>query len=105
MFPFWYGHYPYQVDEYDECPGPAPWDFPPPLIDAVPRERWRRRSTMWRPWFSESIDVFRFFKVDVLTHFVLIETIVVGGGKESSHLINQAESYGHWQGQNLERNS
>uniref|UniRef100_A0A2K6G6W9 Alpha-2-macroglobulin like 1 n=1 Tax=Propithecus coquereli TaxID=379532 RepID=A0A2K6G6W9_PROCO len=62
MFPFWYGHYPYQVAEYDECPGSGPWDFPQPLIDPVPEGRWSRRSVVWRPWLSEGTDLFSFFQ-------------------------------------------
>ncbi|KAM9674111.1 alpha-2-macroglobulin-like protein 1 [Trichechus inunguis] len=62
MFPFWYGQYPYQVAEYDECPASGPWDFPQPLIDPVPEERWSRRSVFWRPWFSESTDLFSFYQ-------------------------------------------
>lgn len=104
MFPFWYGHYPYQVAEYD-CPGFDPWEFSQPRIGVLPEERWGRRTYLWRPSFPQSIALFQFFQVNILTHFVLIETTVVGGGKESPHLIKQAESYGHWQGQNLERNS
>ncbi|XP_064140723.1 alpha-2-macroglobulin-like protein 1 [Loxodonta africana] len=62
MFPFWYGHYPYQVAEYDECPASGPWGFPQPIIDPVPEERWIRRSFFWRPWFSEGADIFSFFQ-------------------------------------------
>ncbi|XP_037703143.1 LOW QUALITY PROTEIN: alpha-2-macroglobulin-like protein 1 [Choloepus didactylus] len=62
MFPFWYGHYPYQVAEYDECPVFGPQDLPQPLIDPVPKERWSRRSIIWRPWFSEGADLFSFFQ-------------------------------------------
>ncbi|XP_059968826.1 alpha-2-macroglobulin-like protein 1 [Mesoplodon densirostris] len=62
MFPFWYGNYPYQVDEYDECPGPRPWEFSQPRIDAVPEERWGRLSYMWRPWYYEGVALFNFFK-------------------------------------------
>uniref|UniRef100_A0A8C9DG53 Alpha-2-macroglobulin like 1 n=1 Tax=Prolemur simus TaxID=1328070 RepID=A0A8C9DG53_PROSS len=62
MFPFWYGQYPYQVAEYDECPGSGPWDFPQPLIDPVPEGRWSRRSVIWRPWLSEGTDLFSFFQ-------------------------------------------
>ena len=83
MFPFWYGHYPYQVAEYDECPVSDPRDLPQPLILQVAEERWSKRSVMWRPWFSTGRDLFSFFQVDVLTHFVLIETMVVGEGKLS----------------------
>nr|XP_045725748.1 alpha-2-macroglobulin-like protein 1 [Mirounga angustirostris] len=50
MFSFWYGHYPYQVAEYDECPMSGSWDAPQPL------------SIMWRPWFSEGMDLFHFFQ-------------------------------------------
>lgn len=77
MFSFSYGHYPYQVAEYDECPMSGAWDAPQPL------------SVMWRPWVSEGMDLFHFFQVDVLTHFV-IETVVVGWGvKESPYLKKQ----------------
>ncbi|XP_007935351.1 alpha-2-macroglobulin-like protein 1 [Orycteropus afer afer] len=62
MFPFWYGHYPYQVAEYDECPASGPWDFPQPLIDPVPEQRWSINSAIWRPWFSDSTDLFSFFQ-------------------------------------------
>ncbi|XP_026358288.4 alpha-2-macroglobulin-like protein 1 [Ursus arctos] len=50
MFSVWYGHYPYQVAEYDECPMSGSWDAPRPL------------SIMWRPWFSEDMDLFHFFQ-------------------------------------------
>ncbi|KAM8912429.1 alpha-2-macroglobulin-like protein 1 [Lycaon pictus] len=50
MFSFWYGHYPYQVAEYDECPVSGPWYAPQPL------------SAMWRPWFSEGMDLFHLFQ-------------------------------------------
>lgn len=72
MFPFWYGHYPYQVAEYDECPVSGPWDFPRPLMAPVPEERWSRPSVLWRPWFSKGTDLFSFFQV---------ETMVVRRGK------------------------
>uniref|UniRef100_A0A8C5VC95 Alpha-2-macroglobulin like 1 n=1 Tax=Microcebus murinus TaxID=30608 RepID=A0A8C5VC95_MICMU len=62
MFPFWYGYYPYQVAEYDECPVSGPWDFPQPLIDPVPEGRWSRRSVIWRPWHSEGTDLYSFFQ-------------------------------------------
>uniref|UniRef100_A0A2K5ZTY0 Alpha-2-macroglobulin like 1 n=1 Tax=Mandrillus leucophaeus TaxID=9568 RepID=A0A2K5ZTY0_MANLE len=62
MFPFWYGHYPYQVAEYDQCPVSGPWDFPQPLIDPVPQGHSSRRSAIWRPWFSEGTDLFSFFQ-------------------------------------------
>ncbi|XP_016077279.1 PREDICTED: alpha-2-macroglobulin-like protein 1 [Miniopterus natalensis] len=62
MFPFWYGHYPYQVAEYDECPVSGPTDLPQPLTVPVPEERWSKRSIMWRPWFSEGMDLFSFFQ-------------------------------------------
>nr|XP_058938488.1 alpha-2-macroglobulin-like protein 1 isoform X2 [Kogia breviceps] len=62
MFPFWYGYYDYKVEEYDECPGYGRWEFSRPLIGAVPEERWGRRFNIWRPWFSENIDLFHFFK-------------------------------------------
>uniref|UniRef100_F1SLW8 Alpha-2-macroglobulin like 1 n=1 Tax=Sus scrofa TaxID=9823 RepID=F1SLW8_PIG len=62
MFPFWYGHYPYQVAEYDECPVSGPWDFPRPLMAPVPEERWSRPSVLWRPWVSEGTDLFSFFQ-------------------------------------------
>ncbi|XP_012664746.1 alpha-2-macroglobulin-like protein 1 [Otolemur garnettii] len=62
MFPFWYGHYPYQVAEYDECPVSGLWDIPQPLIDPVPEGRSSMPSIMWRPWFSEGIDLFSFFQ-------------------------------------------
>lgn len=68
MFSFWYGHYPHQVAEYDECPMSGFWNSPQTL------------SVMWRPWFSERVDLFHFFQVDVLTRFVLVETMVVVGG-------------------------
>ncbi|XP_039730254.1 alpha-2-macroglobulin-like protein 1 [Pteropus medius] len=58
MFPFWYGHYPYQVAEYDECPVSGPGDLPQPLFVPVPEERWSMHSMMWRPWFSKGIDRF-----------------------------------------------
>ncbi|XP_040318619.1 alpha-2-macroglobulin-like protein 1 isoform X2 [Herpailurus yagouaroundi] len=50
MFSFWYGHYPYQVAEYDECPMSGFWNSPQTL------------SVMWRPWFSERVDLFHFFQ-------------------------------------------
>ncbi|XP_053751531.1 alpha-2-macroglobulin-like protein 1 isoform X2 [Panthera pardus] len=50
MFSFWYGHYPHQVAEYDECPMSGFWNSPQTL------------SVMWRPWFSESVDLFHFFQ-------------------------------------------
>uniref|UniRef100_A0A2K6K8H5 Alpha-2-macroglobulin like 1 n=1 Tax=Rhinopithecus bieti TaxID=61621 RepID=A0A2K6K8H5_RHIBE len=62
MFPFWYGHYPYQVAEYDQCPVSGPWDFPQPLIDPVPQGHSSQRSVIWRPWFSEGTDLFSFFQ-------------------------------------------
>ncbi|XP_007537691.1 alpha-2-macroglobulin-like protein 1 [Erinaceus europaeus] len=62
MFPFWYGHYPNQVAEFDECPVSGLWDPVQPLIDPVPEERWSKRSTIWRPWYSEGTDLFRFFR-------------------------------------------
>uniref|UniRef100_A0A2K5LJR6 Alpha-2-macroglobulin like 1 n=1 Tax=Cercocebus atys TaxID=9531 RepID=A0A2K5LJR6_CERAT len=62
MFPFWYGHYPYQVAEYDQCPVSGPWDFPQPLIDPVPQGHSSQRSAIWRPWFSEGTDLFSFFQ-------------------------------------------
>ncbi|XP_024435375.3 alpha-2-macroglobulin-like protein 1 [Desmodus rotundus] len=62
MFPFWYGHYPYQVAEYDECPVSNPRDLPQPLILQVAEERWSKRSVMWRPWFSTGRDLFSFFQ-------------------------------------------
>ncbi|XP_070266822.1 alpha-2-macroglobulin-like protein 1 isoform X2 [Myotis yumanensis] len=62
MFPFWYGYYPYQVDEYDECPVSGPTDLPQPLVVPVPEERWSRRSIMPRYWFSRGMDLFRFFQ-------------------------------------------
>ena len=71
MFPFWYNHYPYQVAEYDECPGFDGWNVPQPLIQPVLEERWNNRLVMWRPWISEKTDLFSLFQVDVLTHFVL----------------------------------
>ncbi|XP_007101900.2 alpha-2-macroglobulin-like protein 1 [Physeter macrocephalus] len=61
MFPFWYG-YDYKVDEYDECPVYGRREFSRPLIGAVPEERWGRRFNVWRPWSSENIDLFHFFK-------------------------------------------
>nr|XP_004610717.2 unnamed protein product [Sorex araneus] len=60
LFPFWYGYYPYQVSEYDECPAAGPWD--PPLLNPVPEERSSKRSIIWRPWYSEGTDVFRLFQ-------------------------------------------
>lgn len=91
MFSVWYGHYPYQVAEYDECPMSGSWDAPRPL------------SIMWRPWFSEDMDLFHFFQVDVLTHFVLIEIMVVGWGvMESPYLKKQRDSCGHWRDKVLE---
>lgn len=95
MFPFSYGHYPYQVAEYDECPVSDPRDLPQPLTLRVTEERWSRRSVRWRPLFSKGRDLFSFFQVGVLTHFVLIETMVVGGGKQSPYLRKQRESCGH----------
>ncbi|XP_028388838.1 alpha-2-macroglobulin-like protein 1 [Phyllostomus discolor] len=62
MFPFWYGQYPYQVAEYDECPVSDPRDLPQPLVLRVAEERWSRRSVMWRPWFSKGRDLFSFFQ-------------------------------------------
>uniref|UniRef100_A0A2K6C6J5 Alpha-2-macroglobulin like 1 n=1 Tax=Macaca nemestrina TaxID=9545 RepID=A0A2K6C6J5_MACNE len=62
MFPFWYGHYPYQVAEYDQCPVSGPWGFPQPLIDPVPQGHSSQRSAIWRPWFSEGTDLFSFFQ-------------------------------------------
>nr|KAF6451459.1 alpha-2-macroglobulin like 1 [Molossus molossus] len=62
MFPFWYGQYPYQVAEYDECPVSDPTDLSNPLIVPVSEERWSKRSIMWRPWFSEGMDLFSFFQ-------------------------------------------
>ncbi|XP_032014868.1 alpha-2-macroglobulin-like protein 1 [Hylobates moloch] len=62
MFPFWYGHYPYQVAEYDQCPVSGPWDFPQPLIDPVPQGHSSQHSVIWRPWFSEGADLFSFFR-------------------------------------------
>lgn len=91
MFSVWYGHYPYQVAEYDECPMSGSWDTPQPL------------SIMWRPWFSEDMDLFHFFQVDVLTHFVLIEIMVAGWGvMESPYLKKQRDSCGHWRDKVLE---
>ena len=95
MFPFWYNHYPYQVAEYDECPGFDGWNVPQPLIQPVLEERWNNRLVMWRPWISEKTDLFSLFQVDVLTHFVLIETMVVGGGKESPYRQQHVGSGGH----------
>ncbi|XP_008048508.1 alpha-2-macroglobulin-like protein 1 [Carlito syrichta] len=62
MFPFWYGQYPYQVAEYDECPASGPWDSPQPLVDPVPEGRSSQRSMIWRPWFSAGVDLFSFFQ-------------------------------------------
>ncbi|XP_053410606.1 alpha-2-macroglobulin-like protein 1 [Nycticebus coucang] len=62
MFPFWYGHYPYQVAEYDECLVSDQRDIPQPLIDPVPEGRSSMPFIMWRPWFSEGIDFFSFFQ-------------------------------------------
>ncbi|XP_031526558.2 alpha-2-macroglobulin-like protein 1 [Vicugna pacos] len=98
MFPFWYGHYPYQVAEYDECPESGPWDFPQPLIDPVPKEPRSERSVMWRPWFSEGTDVFSFFqdmglkilsnakikKPVVCNHLPEKYSIAMGGGADGS---------------------
>ncbi|TKC52175.1 hypothetical protein EI555_018153 [Monodon monoceros] len=61
MFPLWYDRYPYQVAEYD-CPGFDPWEFSQPRVDAVPEERWGRRTYLWRPWFPQSIALFNFFQ-------------------------------------------
>ncbi|KAM7243900.1 hypothetical protein CapIbe_004508 [Capra ibex] len=62
MFPFWYNHYPYQVAEYDECPGFDHWNFPQPLIKPALEERWNNHLGIWRPQLSEEIDVFSFFQ-------------------------------------------
>uniref|UniRef100_A0A4W2FRI0 Alpha-2-macroglobulin like 1 n=1 Tax=Bos indicus x Bos taurus TaxID=30522 RepID=A0A4W2FRI0_BOBOX len=62
MFPFWYNHYPYQVAEYDECPGFDGWNVPQPLIEPVLEERWNNRLVMWRPWISEKTDLFSLFQ-------------------------------------------
>ncbi|XP_019481705.1 PREDICTED: alpha-2-macroglobulin-like protein 1, partial [Hipposideros armiger] len=62
MFPSWYGYYPYQVAEYDECPVFGSWDLPQLLPASVPEERWSRRSVMWRPWISKGTNLFSFFK-------------------------------------------
>uniref|UniRef100_A0A8C0XJV6 Alpha-2-macroglobulin-like protein 1 n=1 Tax=Castor canadensis TaxID=51338 RepID=A0A8C0XJV6_CASCN len=62
MFPFWYGHYPYQVAEYDECPDFGLWDFPQPLTERAPGGRVSKPSIIWRPWFSRSTDLFSFFQ-------------------------------------------
>ncbi|XP_017514328.2 alpha-2-macroglobulin-like protein 1 [Manis javanica] len=62
MFQYWYGHYPYQVAEYDECPVSDPRDIHQPLIYPVPEKRWSRHSTIWGPLFSESMDLFRLFQ-------------------------------------------
>ncbi|XP_008823718.1 alpha-2-macroglobulin-like protein 1 [Nannospalax galili] len=62
MFPSWYNHYPYQVDEYDECPVISPWDLPGPLLNPVPRGGPIRHSITWRPWLYEGADVFSFFQ-------------------------------------------
>ncbi|XP_054446808.1 alpha-2-macroglobulin-like protein 1 [Pteronotus mesoamericanus] len=61
MFPFYYGDYPYEVAEYDECPVSAPRDTPQPLILEVTEERWSKPAIM-RPWFSEGRDLFSFFQ-------------------------------------------
>lgn len=104
MFPFWYGHYPYQVAEYDECPVSGPGDLPQPLFVPVPEERWSMHSMMWRPWFSKGIDLFGFFQVDFLPLLFffsfLIETMIVGRGwgEKSPYLKRQREAHGHWQG-------
>ena len=95
MFPFWYNHYPYQVAEYDECPGFDHWNFPQPLIKPALEELWNNHLGMWRPQLSEKIDVFSFFQVNVLTHFVLIETMLVGGGKESPYRQKHVGLGGH----------
>ncbi|XP_077615170.1 alpha-2-macroglobulin-like protein 1 [Crocuta crocuta] len=50
MFSSWYGHYPHQVAEYDECSTSGFRNSPQPL------------PIMWRPWFSESVDLFHFFQ-------------------------------------------
>lgn len=84
--------------EHDECPASGPWDFPQPLIRPMSVGRWSEHPIIWRPWFTEGTDLFGFFQVDVLTHFVLIETMVVGGGKEKSISKRQRDSYGHRQG-------
>jgi hypothetical protein len=79
MFPFWYGHYPYQVAEYDECPDFGLWDFPQPLTERAPGGRVSKPSIIWRPWFSRSTDLFSFFQVDALTTCSYAND---GGGKE-----------------------
>ncbi|XP_037371219.1 alpha-2-macroglobulin-like protein 1 [Talpa occidentalis] len=62
MFPYWYGYYPYQVAEYDECPVSSLWDPSQPLIDPVPEEQWSKRSVIGRPWHSEGTDLFSLFR-------------------------------------------
>lgn len=85
MFPFWYGDYPYQVAEYDECPTDGRWDSPQAMVDPEPQERWSKRSMIWRPWVSEDMDVFSIFRVCVFTHFPPVEmTVAMRGGQAGS---------------------
>ncbi|XP_008561491.1 PREDICTED: alpha-2-macroglobulin-like protein 1 [Galeopterus variegatus] len=58
MFPLRYGHYSYKVADDDDCPVSGPWDFPQPLVDPAPAEH----SMIWRPQFSEGVDLFSFFQ-------------------------------------------
>lgn len=97
MFPFWYGHYPYQVAEDDECPVSGPGDLPQPLFVPVLEERWNMHSTMWRPWFSKGIEIFVFFQVDFLPFFFsfLIETMIVRGGGRKVY-ISKGRERGTW---------
>ncbi|KAK2505055.1 hypothetical protein MC885_020269 [Smutsia gigantea] len=69
MFQYWYGYYPYQVAEYDECPVPDPRDIPQPVIYSVSEKRWSGHSTIWRPLFPESMDLFRLFQKSLCLNF------------------------------------
>lgn len=93
MFPFWYGHYPYQVAEYDECPVSDPQDLPRPLIVSVPEERWSRHSIMWRPWISEGTDLFSFFQVDILTRLFSYRNSGNGRKEKESPYLKSRESH------------
>lgn len=109
MFPFWYGHYPYQVAEDDECPVSGPGDLPQPLFVPVLEERWNMHSTMWRPWFSKGIDIFVFFQVDFLPFFFFFpykNNDSARRGKKSLYLKRQRERHmGTDRDKNVERNS
>lgn len=96
MFPSWYNFYPYQVAEYDECPAHSPWDFPRPLSDPAPREGLRSHSIIWRPWLSEGVDLFSFFRVDAPTLLLLGKPWLWEQGTGTSHLRKQSGSRGHW---------